>query len=183
MIVGSYNSYLMMYKDVRLVWASKTVSAPIFVQRASFDDQEGLIVTMSDDGFLQISYLGTEQLSASSHAQSLKDSTHVNYEQVNQEHSQILQKIKQHEEERQVEPTDSIKLSYVLQQALEESNEYVEDPKNQIAVSLGGRPLRMKIKVTLSYQPGSNPVSPHFKSVQLNIECDKQSVWCENPVH
>lgn len=31
MIVGSYNSYLMMYKDVRLVWASKTVSAPIFV--------------------------------------------------------------------------------------------------------------------------------------------------------
>jgi hypothetical protein len=71
----------------------------------------------------------------------------------------------------------------VLQPALEESNEYVEDPKNQIAVSLGGRPLRMKIKVTLSYSPGSNPVSPHFKSVQLNIECDKQSVWCENPVH
>jgi hypothetical protein len=52
MILGSFNNYLMMYKDVRLVWASKTVSAPVFVQRASFDDQEGLIVTMSDDGFL-----------------------------------------------------------------------------------------------------------------------------------
>jgi len=49
---------------------------------------------MSDDGFLQISYLGTEQLSASSHAQALKDSTQINYEQVNREHSEILKKIK-----------------------------------------------------------------------------------------
>lgn len=31
MILGSFNSFLMMYKDVRLVWATKTVSAPIFV--------------------------------------------------------------------------------------------------------------------------------------------------------
>lgn len=52
---------------------------------------------MSDDGFLQISYLGTEQLSASSHAQTLKDSTQVNYELVNREHSEILREIKKHE--------------------------------------------------------------------------------------
>jgi len=41
----------------------------------------------------------------------------------------------------------------------------------------------MKLKVTLSYDPGKNPVSAHFKSVQLNIECDKQIVWTENSVH
>jgi len=82
-----------------------------------------------------------------------------------------------------VEPTDSIKVSYFLSQTLEETNEYVEDPKNLISASIQGRPLRMKLKITLSYNPGSNPVSPHFKQVQLNIECDKQSVWCENPIH
>ena len=60
MLAGSYNNFIMVYKDVRLVWASKTVQAPIFVQRATFEEQEGLIVTMSDDGFLQVSYLGTE---------------------------------------------------------------------------------------------------------------------------
>lgn len=112
MLVGSYNNFIMVYKDVRLVWASKTVQPPIFVQRATFEEQDGLIVTMSDDGFLQVSYLGTEQLSQKTHAATLKDSSHVNYDKINEEHSQILKKIKQHEEERQVEPTDSIKLSY-----------------------------------------------------------------------
>lgn len=66
---------------------------------------------MSDTGFLQVSYLGTEQLTAVTHAQTLKDSTRVNYEKINEEHSAILKKIKAQEDEKQVEPTDSIQLS------------------------------------------------------------------------
>ena len=31
MILGSFNNFLMMYKDVRLVWAAKTVTTPVFV--------------------------------------------------------------------------------------------------------------------------------------------------------
>jgi len=31
MIVGSFNNFLMIYKDVRLVWAAKTVTTPVFV--------------------------------------------------------------------------------------------------------------------------------------------------------
>lgn len=38
LLVGSYNNFLMMYKDVRLVWAAKTVTTPVFVQKATFDD-------------------------------------------------------------------------------------------------------------------------------------------------
>lgn len=65
-------------------------------------------MTMSDSGFLQVSYLGTEQLTAASHALTLKDTSKLNYSQTDAEHQQILKKIKSFEEERQVEPTDSI---------------------------------------------------------------------------
>lgn len=139
---------------------------------------------MSDEGFLSVSYLGTEQLNVQAQAQSLKDTAAIDYQRLTSEHSHILKKIKSLEEERQVEPTDSIKLSCQLQRIPEESTEYVEDPRNMIAQNLeSGRVLRAKLKVTLSYSPGSNPVSPLFRQVQLNIDCSKETVWCENPVH
>lgn len=68
-MMGSYSNFVMVYKDVRLVWAAKTQTAPVFLARVAFEDQEGLVVTMSDSGFLQVSYLGTEQLSSQNHAQ------------------------------------------------------------------------------------------------------------------
>jgi hypothetical protein len=42
--------------------------------------------------------------------------------------------------------------------------------------------MRAKLKITLSYSPGANPVSPHFKQIQLNIDCGKESIWCEQTV-
>ena len=36
-ILGSFNNFLMVYKDIRLVWAAKTQLAPVFVQRATFE--------------------------------------------------------------------------------------------------------------------------------------------------
>jgi len=67
-IMGSFTNFIMVYRDVRLVWAAKLPTAPIFLQRVCFEDQDGLIVSMSDAGFLQVSFLGTEQLSSSNHA-------------------------------------------------------------------------------------------------------------------
>ena len=79
-LLGSYNNFIMIYRDVRLVWAAKSMTAPIFVQKTQFEDQDGLIVTMSDSGQLQVSYLGTEQLTSSAHAHQIRDTTQVDYE-------------------------------------------------------------------------------------------------------
>jgi hypothetical protein len=37
-LVGSYNNFLLIYKDVKLVWAAKTVHPPVFVDKARFED-------------------------------------------------------------------------------------------------------------------------------------------------
>lgn len=51
-MICTFNNFLLIYKDVKLVWAARTVNAPIFIDTAKFEDQVGLIVTMSDSGFL-----------------------------------------------------------------------------------------------------------------------------------
>jgi hypothetical protein len=84
MLLGSFNNFLMVYNDVRLAWTAKTQVAPVFVDIANFGDSKGLIVTMSDSGFLQVNYLGTEQLSTNAQALTLKDQKKVDFEAVNQ---------------------------------------------------------------------------------------------------
>lgn len=37
-MVGTYNDFVMIYKDVKLVWAAKTQSAPVFIETAKFED-------------------------------------------------------------------------------------------------------------------------------------------------
>ena len=59
-IMGSFQNHLLVYKDVRLAWTAKTMSAPIFIETVDFDNQKGLLVTLSDDGYLQVSYLGMQ---------------------------------------------------------------------------------------------------------------------------
>ena len=58
--MGSFSNYLMIYKDVQLVWTAKTTTAPIFVEIVSIENQDGLMITFSDSGWLQLVYLGTE---------------------------------------------------------------------------------------------------------------------------
>ena len=105
-MVGSFENFLMIYKDVRLIWTAKLEKPAIFVSRSTFEGVNGLIVTLSDDGFLQVSYLGTEQLSTTAQALQLKDQKNVNYEEIVREHSRILKQIQQQENEKVEEPTD-----------------------------------------------------------------------------
>jgi hypothetical protein len=51
-LMGSFNHFIMVFRDVRLAWAAKMSTAPIYIERAMFEEQDGLIVTMSDQGFL-----------------------------------------------------------------------------------------------------------------------------------
>lgn len=37
-MIGSFNSLMHIYNDVRLVWAAKTTTPPIFVKTANFED-------------------------------------------------------------------------------------------------------------------------------------------------
>ena len=89
-ILGSFSNFLLVYRDIRLVWAARTQLAPIFVARATFENRSGLIVTLADNGFLQVSYLGTEQMTTNAHANSIKTQNSIDYQHISREHTRIL---------------------------------------------------------------------------------------------
>jgi len=62
-LLGSFEGYLLIYKDTKLAWTTKMATQPIFVDRANFKTKKGLIVTFTDDGQLAVSFLGTDQMS------------------------------------------------------------------------------------------------------------------------
>jgi hypothetical protein len=96
----------------------------------------------------------------------LTNERELDYDKINQEHRQILQRIKNTEENKTEDPTEAITMSFQLANKMEACSEYVEDPDNKLARNEHGQLLRCKLKITLSYSPGANPSGcPHFKGV------------------
>lgn len=93
-MMGSYNNLLNIYKDSKLAWTARTFTPIVFIETAKFENLAGLIVSLSDSGYLQVSFLGTEQLSLNLQAQVLQGSTKVDYRRINAEHEEILGRIR-----------------------------------------------------------------------------------------
>ncbi|KFW74466.1 Protein PTHB1, partial [Manacus vitellinus] len=88
-LIGNHNKMLYVYQDVTLKWATQLPHIPVSVKVANFQDLKGVIVTLTDDGHLQCSYLGTDP----SIFQAPKvDAREINYEEMNAEMKE-LQKI------------------------------------------------------------------------------------------
>lgn len=60
LIIGSFQNSLMIYSDTRLVWASRTQEAPVAVRVCTFGSLKGLLVTLTDECKIVVSYLGTD---------------------------------------------------------------------------------------------------------------------------
>lgn len=59
-LIGNHNRMLHIYQDVTLKWATQLPQVPVAVRVGYLHDLKGVIVTLSDDGHLQCSYLGTD---------------------------------------------------------------------------------------------------------------------------
>ncbi|XP_036897057.1 protein PTHB1 isoform X1 [Sturnira hondurensis] len=59
-LIGNHHCMLHVFQDVALKWATQLPHVPVAVRVGSLHDLKGVIVTLSDDGHLQCSYLGTD---------------------------------------------------------------------------------------------------------------------------
>uniref|UniRef100_A0A8C3BB44 Bardet-Biedl syndrome 9 n=1 Tax=Cairina moschata TaxID=8855 RepID=A0A8C3BB44_CAIMO len=88
-LVGNHSNVLNIYQDVTLKWAAQLPHVPVSVKVANIQNLKGVIVTLSENGHLQCSYLGTDP----SFFQAPRiESKEVNYEEFNAEMKE-LQKI------------------------------------------------------------------------------------------
>ncbi|XP_036594765.1 protein PTHB1 isoform X2 [Trichosurus vulpecula] len=88
-LIGNHNNMLHIYQDVTLKWATQLPRVPVAVKVGCLQGLKGVIVSLSDNGHLQCSYLGTDP----SLFQAPKvDSREINYEELDVEMKE-LQKI------------------------------------------------------------------------------------------
>ncbi len=77
----------------------------------------------------------------------------LNYEQMDLEHQKLLARIRSHEDDKQAEPLDKLVVNLNLANCVEVCQEYIDDPESIYARDENGQLLRLKLKITLSYQP------------------------------
>uniref|UniRef100_A0A670XP94 Bardet-Biedl syndrome 9 n=1 Tax=Pseudonaja textilis TaxID=8673 RepID=A0A670XP94_PSETE len=59
-LIGNHNSILHVYQDMTLKWATQLPHIPVAARLGKLLNLKGVIVTLSDSGYLQCSYLGTD---------------------------------------------------------------------------------------------------------------------------
>uniref|UniRef100_A0A7S2RU22 Bardet-Biedl syndrome 9 n=1 Tax=Mucochytrium quahogii TaxID=96639 RepID=A0A7S2RU22_9STRA len=136
LLVCSETGQLTVFKEFGIMWtAHMPQHAPAAVQLAKVNDVNGMIVTLSDDGQLFVSHLGTEVAqevlprrkkvskttpktaecvdekktnSEEIIAQELREAEEMNFEQMNREHSILLEKIRKlHENMENNDPNET----------------------------------------------------------------------------
>ncbi|XP_051576570.1 protein PTHB1 isoform X2 [Myxocyprinus asiaticus] len=88
-LMGNHNNMLLVYQDVTLKWAAQLSCVPVAVRVANFQGLKGLVVTLSSDGHLQCSYMGTDP---SFFTAPKVDAREVNYDDMDTE-MKMLQKV------------------------------------------------------------------------------------------
>ncbi|XP_051012021.1 protein PTHB1 isoform X3 [Acomys russatus] len=159
-LIGNHGHMLHVYQDATLKWATQLPHVPVAVRVGSLHDLKGVIVTLSDDGHLQCSYLGTDP----SLFQAPKvESRELNYDELDVELKE-LQKIIKDVKSQGVWPIaereDDLKVSVVVSPNLDSVSQATDVevgtdsvPSISVKITLQNRVVLKKAKLSVYVQP------------------------------
>ncbi|XP_021061711.1 protein PTHB1 isoform X4 [Mus pahari] len=159
-LIGNHNHMLHIYQDVTLKWATQLPHVPVAVRVGCLHDLKGVIVTLSDDGHLQCSYLGTDP----SLFQAPKvESRELNYDELDvelKELQKIIKDVKLQGVWSLTEQEDDLKVSAAVSSTLDSVSQAtnVETgadsvPSITVKVTLQNRVVLQKVKLSVYVQP------------------------------
>ncbi|XP_043544707.1 protein PTHB1 isoform X4 [Chiloscyllium plagiosum] len=119
-LIGNHNNKLLIYQDVTLKWVAQLPHVPVSVHVANFQDLKGVVVTLSDGGHLQCSYLGTDP----SFFQAPKvESRELDYDEMDTEMKELLKVIKEATKSQDIlhkaEKADDLKVAVSVSPSLD----------------------------------------------------------------
>ncbi|XP_073665914.1 protein PTHB1 isoform X5 [Tursiops truncatus] len=160
-LIGNHNNMLHVYQDVTLKWATQLPHIPVAVRVGCLHDLKGVIVTLSDDGHLQCSYLGTDP----SLFQAPKvESRELNYDELDVELKELQKIIKDVNKSQGVWPMtereDDLKVSAVVSPNFDSVSQSTDVevgadlvPSVTVKVTLQNRVTLQKIRLSVYVQP------------------------------
>ncbi|XP_037532484.1 protein PTHB1 [Nematolebias whitei] len=106
LLLSNHTSMLLVYQDVTLKWAAQLSFVPVAVRVANFPELKGVVVSLSPDGHLLCSYMGTDP---SFFSTPKVDAREVDYEQVDAEMKKLQRFIREATRTQDILPkTDSV---------------------------------------------------------------------------
>uniref|UniRef100_A0A2K5YIC3 Bardet-Biedl syndrome 9 n=1 Tax=Mandrillus leucophaeus TaxID=9568 RepID=A0A2K5YIC3_MANLE len=182
-LIANHNNMLHIYQDVTLKWATQLPHIPVAVRVGCLHDLKGVIVTLSDDGHLQCSYLGTDP---SLFQAPNVESRELNYDELDVEMKELQKIIKDVNKSQGVWPMtereDDLNVSVVVSpnfdsvsQAtdVEVGNDLV--PSVTVKVTLQNRVILQKAKLSVYVQPPleltCDQFTFEFMSIPRVIQC------------
>ncbi|XP_039771064.1 protein PTHB1 isoform X2 [Ornithorhynchus anatinus] len=177
-LIGNHNNMLHVYEDVTLKWVTQLPHIPVAVKVGCLQGLKGVIVTLSDNGHLQCSYLGTDP----SLFQAPKvGSREINYEELDVEWKALQKTIKEVSKTQGTLPPaekedDLAVLAVVspspdaISQAIESKVDMETVPSVTVKVILQSRVALKKVKLSICVQPPLALTHDHFifDSMDLN---------------
>ncbi|XP_078073301.1 protein PTHB1 isoform X3 [Mustelus asterias] len=141
-LIGNHNNKLLIYQDVTLKWVAQLPHVPVSVHVANFQDLKGVVVTLSDSGHLQCSYLGTDP----SFFQAPKvESRELAYEEMDTEMKELHKVIREATKTQDILPKaendDDLKVTVTVSPSLD-----------AVSVTIGSRLAVQDVKLSVCVQ-------------------------------
>uniref|UniRef100_F6SM59 Bardet-Biedl syndrome 9 n=1 Tax=Callithrix jacchus TaxID=9483 RepID=F6SM59_CALJA len=182
-LIGNHNSILHIYQDVTLKWATQLPHIPVAVRVGCLHDLKGVIVTLSDDGHLQCSYLGTDP---SLFQAPNVESRELNYDELDVEMKELQKIIKDVNKSQGVWPVtereDDLSVSVVVSPNFDSVSQATDVevgtdlvPSVTVKVTLQNRVVLQKVKLSVCVQPPleltCDQFTFEFMSIPRVIQC------------
>ncbi|XP_016375732.1 protein PTHB1 [Sinocyclocheilus rhinocerous] len=179
-LMCNHNNMLLVYQDVTLKWAAQLSCVPVAVRIANFPELRGLVVTLSSDGHLQCSYMGTDP---SFFTAPKVDAREVNYDEVDTE-MKMLQKVIREATKTQdilprAETEEELTLTAIVSSNLDEVSCAVIPEMNgmpvpsvTVKVKIKSRSAVQSPKVTVCVQPPLAVTQDQFVLDSMGSGCE-----------
>ncbi|KAM9439745.1 protein PTHB1 isoform 1-T1 [Clarias gariepinus] len=155
-LLANHNNMLLVYQDTTLKWAAQLAGVPVSVRIASFPELKGLVVTLSSEGHLQCSYMGTDPSFLTAPK---VDSREVNYDEVDAEMKALQKVIREATRSQDIIPKaeaeDDLTVTAVVSTNLDDVSQALIPEINGIAVPS----VTVKIKVSSRFPAQSAKIS------------------------
>eukprot|EP00062_Callorhinchus_milii_P015498 gi/632965802/ref/XP_007899072.1/ PREDICTED: protein PTHB1 [Callorhinchus milii] len=158
-LIGNHNNMLLIYQDVTLKWAAQLSHISVAVRVANFQDLKCVVVTLSDSGHLQCSYLGTDP----SLFQAPKvESRELNYEEMDGELKELQRVIREAIKSQGILPQikeDDLNVTILVSPNLDEIPQTTDNevdttiPSNAIKVTIWSRLAVQNVKLSVCVLP------------------------------
>ncbi|XP_067456594.1 protein PTHB1 [Thunnus thynnus] len=161
LLLGNHTNMLLVYQDVTLKWAAQLPFVPVAVRVANFPELKGVVVSLSSDGHLLCSYMGTDP---SFFSTPKVDAREADYEQVDAEMKKLQRFIREATRTQdilpQTETEEDLTVTAVVSPGMDSSSQaLIQDinglsiPSVTVQVKVKASCVVQSSKLTIGVQP------------------------------